>query len=385
MTSGPWSYQPERLMDRSDDAQDEKMEAVGLLAAGVAHDFNSLLTVINGYSEMMLEGLPGDSPLREMLVEIRQAGGRSAELIRQLLAFSGQQVLAPRLLDLNSLVRKSKRQLRQIVGERVVLVAKLHPETRPLIADPVQLEHALMNLGLNARDAMPDGGTLTLETRNEGNDVVLSVSDTGHGIPLEIRLRLFEPFFTTKKLGQEARAGLGLATVYGVVKQMGGRITVTSEVGEGSSFHLAFAGVDGQDNGERPAPLEGQAPSGQETVLVVDDEAGLRALASRVLKRSGYNVLEAPDGAAALGLLEQHPETIHLLLTDVVMPGASGPEVARRAAEKDPSTRVLFMSGFTDDAIVREGVSRHEVQFLSKPFSPLELARKVRQVLDGPG
>jgi PAS domain S-box-containing protein len=365
--------------------QAEKMEAIATLAAGIAHDFNSMLTVIDGYSDLLLEALESDSPLREMVTEIRQAGQRSAELTGQLLAFSGQQVAVVRRLDLNSLIRRVKGSLREMVGEDIALITRLQSDLWRVMADPAHMEQALQHLCANARDAMPAGGSLRIETRNADADgrreVLLTVSDTGCGVPKEMQSRLFEPFFTTKPPGQGT--GLGLSTVFGIVAQAGGRIELSSEVDVGSCFTLVLQAAE-EELGKPSGLARPQSRPSTETVMVVEDEGGLRALASRVLAKNGYTVLEAQDGKCAARLLREHAGPIHLLLTDVVMPEMGGPEVAALALARDPSTRVLYMSGYTSDSVVRRGVSRDEVQFLPKPFSPSQLIEKVRQVLDKP-
>lgn len=358
----------------------QRMEAAGLLAAGVAHDFNSLLTVINGYSDILLAGLPEGSPQREMLMEIRGAGERSAALIRQLLAFSRRQVVAPRPFELNALVRRLEPVLGAMTGSSIGLRCCLQPSLPSVMADPAQIEQALLNLVGNACDAMAGGGSLEIVTEmTEGGWVALSVADTGCGIPVELRPRLFEPFFTTKKAGRAA--GLGLAAVYGIVNQSGGRITVQSEQDRGSTFRLVLPAGSGPLKKEKARGRASRDHEGQ-VILVADDEDGLLNLVRRVLTRHGFTVFAVPDGGSALRFLDEHEGRIHLLLTDVVMPGASGPQVAECALARDSQTRVLYMSGYTDDAVVKRGVSRDEVHFLPKPFTPAILLEKVREVLD---
>lgn len=362
--------------------QAQKLEALGLLAAGVAHDFNSLLTVINGYSEMIREGLASDSPLLPMLEEIRRAGQRSAELTQQLLASSRRQVLAPRKLNLNSVVRKTEALLRRLLAEDIVLSSDLAEDLAPVMADPAQMEQVLMNLAVNARDAMPRGGTLKLETRNseeqDGRYVMLAVTDTGCGVSDEHRHRLFEPFFTTKRQGHGT--GLGLSTVHGIVSQSGGQISVESKVDDGTTFRIWLPALHSEPS-SNPEPAADLPVDGKRTVLLVEDESGLRSLVTRVLERSGYAVYQAGDGAEGLAFLDSHSGRIDLLLTDVVMPGASGPQVAEAALQRDPKTRVLFMSGYTDDDVIRRGVLRDEMPFLAKPFTPAVLANKVRELM----
>ncbi|QJW94675.1 PAS domain S-box protein [Frigoriglobus tundricola] len=377
--------------------QAQKMEAVGQLAAGVAHDFNNLLTIINGYSDLLLQGLAADDPARNLVAEILKAGERSAGLTRQLLAFSRQQVLAPRVLDINAVVTDTEKMLRRLIGEDVRLTTTLAPDLWAVRADPGQVEQVLMNLAVNARDAMPRGGRLTIETRNvdldgayartnpdarAGPHVLLSVMDTGVGMTPEVQAKIFEPFFTTKGPGKGT--GLGLATVYGVVKQSGGHVGVYSEVGVGTAFKVYLPRAE-RAPGESPSHSGLRAaPRGTETVLLVEDEDGVRALTRRVLTGSGYTVIEAADGDEAVRLATVHEGPIHLLVTDVVMPGPGGRVVAERVAELHPGIRVLFVSGYTDDAVIRHGVLREGVNFLQKPFAPILLAFKVREALDAP-
>ncbi len=378
--------------------QAQKMEAVGRLAGGVAHDFNNLLTAILGYADLLLDGLPALSPLRPDLEEIRNAANRAGTLTRQLLAFSRKQVLEMRVLDLNELVADMDKMLRRLLGEDIDVLTKLDPALGAVRADGGQLEQVILNLAVNARDAMPDGGRLTIETRNAelddsyvrehvsvqpGRYVMLAVSDTGTGMSAETMSHVFEPFFTTKEPGKGT--GLGLATVYGIVKQSGGYVWCYSERGEGTSFKVYLPRVD--------APVE-QFPArvvlprtvrtvGSETILLVEDEAGLRALTRRLLERHGYTVLEAGTADTALALAREHVGPIHLLLADVVLPGASGPTLAGELLPRRADLKVLFMSGYTEDAIVRRGVLAPNTAFINKPFSAEGLAAKVREVLDG--
>ena len=376
--------------------QVQKMEAVGQLAGGVAHDFNNLLTIINGYSELVLQDLPVDDPSWEMVSEIRKAGNRSAELTRQLLAFSRQQVLAPRILDLNAVAADMDKMLRRLIGEDIQLVTKLDPELGITRADPGQIDQVLMNLAVNARDAMPQGGRLTIETQNvtldksytqthvdarPGDHVLLSVSDTGSGIPPEVLVKIFEPFFTTKGVGQGT--GLGLATVYGIVKQSGGHLAVYSEVGHGTTFKVYLPRVEQAPDATQGHSWMRTPPRGTETVLIVEDEDGVRALTSYILSTNGYTVLEACEGEEAVSIASSFGKPIHLLITDVVMPGSGGRIVAEQVRERYPAVKVLFVSGYTDDAVIRHGVLQAGVHFMQKPFSPAALANKVREILDG--
>ena len=377
--------------------QSQKMEAVGRLAGGVAHDFNNLLTIISGYSDLLLDTLPKPERSRTHVEEIKKAGNRAATLTRQLLAFSRSQVLAPQVLDLNAVVTNVDKMLRRLIGEDVDLVAVLGENLGNVRADPGQLEQVLMNLAVNARDAMPQGGKLTIETANTtldaayarthmtvvpGEYVMLAVSDTGIGMDANTQAHIFEPFFTTKEQGKGT--GLGLATVYGIIKQSGGYVWVYSEPGLGATFKIYLPRVaqPSKDTGQRNAV---ESPGkGNETILLVEDEPALRAMVRSVLESKGYQVLEARHGEDALMVAELHRGTIDLLLTDVVMPGMSGRELAEHLVNARRETKVLYMSGYTDDAIVHHGVLGSDMAFLQKPFSPESVARKVRQVLDAP-
>jgi CheY-like chemotaxis protein len=371
------------------------MEAIGRLAGGVAHDFNNLLTIINGYSDLLLGRLSPDDPSRNLVSEIYRAGERSAGLTRQLLAFSRKQVLAPRTLDLNAVVADTTSLLQRVIGEDVRLAAAPGRGLWPVRADVGQIEQVLVNLAVNARDAMPAGGKLTIETRNveldeeyaashadarPGPYVLLAVSDTGHGMTPEVKARIFEPFFTTKEVGKGT--GLGLATVYGIVKQSGGHVGVYSEIGLGTTFKVYLPRTEPDGGIVRGQSQLLAPPPGTETVLVVEDDASVRALTRHVLWQAGYTVLEAADGDEALRVGAGHAGPIHLVVTDVVMPGRAGREVAEKLAERHPTVRVLFVSGYTDDAVVRHGVLHERMNFLQKPFTPAGLARKVREVLD---
>ena len=377
--------------------QSQKMEAVGRLAGGIAHDFNNLLTVITSYCDLLLEDLGGDDPKREDVEQVRKAADGAAALTRQLLAFSRQQVIAPRVVNLSAVVAGVEKMLRRVIGEDVDLVTALDPRVGSVRADIGQLEQVLMNLAVNARDAMPTGGKLTIETANVVHDpryareraaaavsrfVMLAVSDTGVGMDEATKARIFEPFFTTKEPGKGT--GLGLATVYGIVQQAAGFIWVYSEPGRGTTFKIYLPQVDAATEGAAAGAAPADLPRGTETVLVAEDEAAVRAVTRQVLARQGYVVLEAPHGGAALDIAAQHRGPIHLLVTDVVMPGLSGRQLADQLARLRPDTKVLYVSGYTDDAVVRHGVLEAGIAYLQKPFTTDSLARKVREVLDRP-
>jgi PAS domain S-box-containing protein len=376
--------------------QAQKMEAVGRLAGGVAHDFNNLLTVINGYSELLLEAHgPGD-PSRELIEGLRAAGDRAAALTRQLLAFSRHQLVAPQTLDLNAAVADTEKLLRRLIGEDIELACRLDPGLGRVRADPAQVQQVLLNLAVNARDAMPRGGRLTIETRDvrlgeadvrpgsgarPGRYAVLAVADTGVGMDEATRARLFEPFFTTK--GPGLGTGLGLATVYGIVQQSGGWIDVATAPGRGAAFTIYLPQADRPSAADAgtPAPAAPRPPA-TGTVLLAEDEREVRSLIGFTLRRAGYTVLEAADGAEALRLCARYRGAIRLLVSDVVMPHLSGRELADRLKALHPDLRVLFVSGYTEDAVVRHGILKEEVAFLPKPFTPEALTCKVRTVLD---
>jgi PAS domain S-box-containing protein len=361
--------------------QAQKMEAVGRLAGGIAHDFNNLLTAISGYADFLINGLD-DERLRRHAEEIRRASQRAASLTGQLLAFSRRQVLQPRVIDLNAVVTDMEMMLRRLIGEDVELVTRLEADLGSVRADPTQVEQVIINLAVNARDAMIQGGSLTIETANVQLDdrdaVELRLTDTGVGMTADERLRLFDPFFTTK----EAGTGLGLATVYGIVEQSGGAIEVDSAPGLGTSFRITLPRV--YDAVDHPAPLPpGAVPrSGTETILLVEDEAVVRRLVAEILESNGYSVLQAADGPSALELLRRRSKHVDVLLTDVVMPGMSGPEVAQAVTAMQPGTHVLYMSGYTGSAIDQHGLLEEGVAFLQKPFTADELAQAIRALLD---
>src|SRR5580658_460407 len=374
--------------------QAQKMEAVGMLAGGVAHDFNNLLTIINGYTQLILNNLkPGDKN-RHSAEQVMKAGERAAALTNQLLAFSRRQVLQLKVIDLNQAVTSLGSMLQRLIGEDIELRLELRPELGRVSADPSQLEQVLMNLAVNARDAMPQGGTLTIETANvqldetyagrhiavkPGPYVLLAVSDTGSGMDEATRQRLFEPFFTTKGPGKGT--GLGLSTVFGIVKQSGGSLEVYSEPGSGSSVKIYFPRVD-QPISVEDASRKRQLMRGSETILLVEDDEMVRNLVRETLEREGYKVIGAADPLEAQRIADAHRSKIQLLITDVVMPRLSGKELAKALVERRPDMKVLYMSGYTDSAIVNSGILQKEVAFLQKPFTPAALASKVRDVLE---
>lgn len=377
--------------------QSQKLEAVGRLAGGVAHDFNNSLTVISGYSELLTSNPSLDQRAREAVGEIRRSAERAISVTRQLLAFSRKQMLQPRPIDLNAVIADIAKLIRRIIGEDVTLTTQLAEGLASVTADPGQLEQVVLNMAVNARDAMPAGGTLTIATANATVDVataqatpglapgryaLLTVSDTGIGMDAETQSRVFEPFFTTKEAGRGT--GLGLATVYGIVVQSGGSIDVQSELHRGTTFRVLLPQTDRPLS--KPADSAGAVASlgGTETVLLVEDEEAVRGLAARVLRSYGYQVLAAADAAEAERLAATAGRFLHLLLTDVVMPGRSGLELAQRLLPSRPKMRVLYMSGYADDAIDHRGELDANAAFLPKPFVPEALARKVREVLDAP-
>ncbi len=375
--------------------QSHKLEAMGRLAGGIAHDFNNLLTAIIGYSDLALRRLHDNDPLRRNIDEIKKASNRAASLTHQLLAFSRKQVLQPKVLDLNEVVANMDAMLRRVIGEDIDLVTVLEPQLGHVRADPGQIEQVIMNLVINSRDAMPRGGKLTIKTGNveldqaysrshasvrTGPYVMLAVSDTGTGMDPETQAHIFEPFFTTKEQGKGT--GLGLATVYGIVKQSGGNIWVYSEVGRGTTFKIYLPPVAETVQSLKPAGTLAEPERGWETVLLVEDEGAVRNLIHGVLEMNGYTVLQADSGIEAIRICEEYEGPIHLLITDVVMPQMGGRDLAERLEASHPEMRVLYMSGYTDDAIVHHGVLDEGVAFLEKPFTPDSLARKAREVLD---
>jgi PAS domain S-box-containing protein len=376
--------------------QSKKMEAIGTLAGGVAHDFNNLLTVIIGNAQLALMDAGKDGPLYEEIKEIKKAGERAASVTRQLLAFSRKQIIKPEILDINEEINETEKMLQRLIREDIEFLTVLEPELWKVYADPMQINQVLMNMVVNARDAMPGTGKLTIETANveldktyfqdrgvesaSGPYVMLAVTDNGTGMDEKTRSRVFDPFFTTKeKVGS---TGLGLSTVYGIVKQNNGYVWVYTEHGKGTTFKVYFPKVtEDVTAGKEQAKFSGEI-SGFETVLIVEDNDTLRNLAKNVLQKYGYEILEAENGEKALNVSETHEGPIHLLLTDVVMPKMGGREAADRLQPLYPQMKVIYMSGYTDNTIVRHGVLAPGLNFLEKPFTPEALARKVREVLD---
>jgi CheY-like chemotaxis protein len=369
------------------------MEAVGRLAGGVAHDFNNLLMVISGYAEVMLAKLNLEDPLHEKARSIQQASDRATTLTRQLLAFSRKQLLELKVVDVNAIVSDMERLLQPLIGENVELTTRLAPDAGHTRADAGQLEQVLMNLVVNAKDAMPNGGKITVQTQNvtldedhrrgqtfirPGNYLMLSVSDNGTGMDKETQSRIFEPFFTTKEKGKGT--GLGLSTVYGIVKQTGGYVIVQSEEGRGTTFHIYLPRVE-EPAEKHAVPVARAAAGGTETVLLVEDEESVRQLVRETLTTKGYSVVEAENGEAGLAAATNHKGKIDLVITDVVMPGMGGRELVHQLSLARPETKVLYLSGYTEDAIVSEGTIEKGTAFLQKPFTLQALSRKVREVL----
>ncbi len=376
--------------------QIQKMEAIGTLSGGIAHDFNNLLTVIKGYTGMVLDAVEEEN-LRLLVSNIDQAADRAASLTRQLLAYSRRQVLQPKVINLNALVMNLDKMLQRLIGEDIEMKSVIEPNLGSVKADPGQIEQVIMNLAVNARDAMPKGGSLTVETANidldeayarehagvvPGRYVMMAVSDTGVGMDSETKVQIFEPFFTTKVLGRGT--GLGLSMAYGIVKQSGGFLEVYSEPGLGTTFKIYLPRVEEAAETLPGTPLPAPALRGSETILLVEDDRQVRDLAAAVLSSSGYTVLAADSAAAVVSMCMQHAGAIHLLLTDVVMPGSGGREIAKQVTARRPGIKILYMSGYTTNAIVHHGVLDVGTSFLQKPFTPTSLARKVREVLDQP-
>ena len=375
----------------------QKMEVMGQLTSGIAHDFNNLLTVINGFAELLQVQLSPYEPAHELLAKIRDAGRHGVELVQQLLAFSRKQTITPRLVDLGQLVAGMQSMLQRVIGEHIELTTHVAPDLWPVKVDATQMEQVIVNLAVNARDAMPQGGRLTIEVANvvldheyvgghlqaqPGEHVLLVISDTGIGMTPEVKAHLFEPFFTTK--GQGKGTGLGLAIVYGIVKQNGGNIWVYSEEGLGTTFKIYLPRADTESAAQSAARTEVREPSpnGNETILLVEDNDSVRDLARLVLRRQGYQVLSAADGQEALDVAADYSGRIHLLLSDLVLPGITAAWLSQRLGQLHPGLKTLFMSGYTDDMVARCNGSETTFAFLQKPFSSLELARKVRAVLD---
>jgi signal transduction histidine kinase len=375
--------------------QAQRMEAVGRLAGGVAHDFNNLLTVISGYTEMLLDDLPSGDRLRDPVLMMRQAGEQAAALTSQLLAFSRRQVIEPQVLELNSVVSNLTKMLRRLIGEDIELSVALAADLDRVRIDPRQVEQILMNLSVNARDAMPHGGRVTIETANAtvdehfaqftpglipGRYVLLAVTDSGLGMDENTRSRIFEPFFTTKDPGKGT--GLGLAMVYSIVQQAKGHIEVYSELGHGTVFKLYLPSVDGVDQPKEATDDQAASLQGTETILLVEDAEGVRALLQDVLTMYGHQVLVARDGEEGIRLANDHTGPIDLIITDIVMPRMGGRELVERVVTTRPTVRALYLSGYTDEAVMRHGVLEAGAAFLQKPFTARQLMTKVRQILD---
>jgi PAS domain S-box-containing protein len=376
--------------------QTQKIDALGRLTGGIAHDFNNLLLAIVGYAELALAQLDHDLPVCRDLEEIRRAGHSAGSLTRQLLAFSRKQLLQPQIIDINTVVTRTSGLLRRLIGEHIDLRSLPTEPLRRVNADPGQIEQVIVNLAVNARDAMPSGGTLIIETGNvvldhtyveehpgssAGPHVMLAISDTGVGMPPEVQEHLFEPFYTTKEPGKGT--GLGLATVYGIVKQTGGSIFVYSEPSHGTSIKIFLPCADSVTDGSAISEEEYEGLGGTETILVVEDQEEVRAVVTQILTRRGYAVLPARDGNEAMQIARSYNGRIDMLITDVVLPGMSGREVAVQFHSERPGVPELYMSGYTDDSVVQQGVIEHSVAYVQKPFTPMKLLQKVREVLDG--
>lgn len=377
--------------------QSQKLEAVGRLAGGLAHDFNNILTAIAGFAELTLLKLPAADPLARNVEEILTAANQASALTRQLMAFSRKQVLEPRVLDLNAVITGLEPMLRRLIGEDVDLITRLEPDLGAIRADPNHVEQIILNLAINAREAMPEGGRLMIDTTDvdldeaytrvhvgarPGPHVMLAVSDTGFGMDAETQAHIFEPFFTTKERGRGS--GLGLSTVYGIVKQTGGSIRVYSEPSRGTTFRLYFPRIRGKIEAIPRIEVDETPPTGTETVLLVEDDAMVRRVTREMLEGAGYTVIEAREGQEALEMVRTHTGVIDLMITDVVMPRMSGRETADRLTALRPTMKILYVSGYTDDAIVHHGLLEPGLAFLQKPFSRIVLTRKVREVLDQP-
>lgn len=377
--------------------QSQKMEAIGQLAGGVAHDFNNLLTIITGYSDLILGQIDEKDPLRSDIEEIKRSAERAESLTRQLLAFSRKQILQPKILNLNTVVSGMEKMLRRMIGEDIELITQLRQDLWEIKTDPGQIEQVILNLAVNARDAMPKGGKLTIETSNievdkedvhshadtiPGQYVMLSLSDTGIGMTREVREKIFEPFFTTKEKGKGT--GLGLSTVYGIVKQSGGNILVYSELGKGTTFKIYLPRAEEEEKFIEREVILPRSLQGSETILIVEDEEKVRGVIHSILRKNGYSIIEASNAEEAFRLAQQgsnHP--IHLLLADVVMPGINGKELADRLRLQCPEMKVIFMSGYTDRTIIEEDILKKGIPYIQKPFTSNGLANKVREVLDG--
>jgi len=377
--------------------QAQKMEAIGRLTGGIAHDFNNMLTAIIGYSDFLLMNLKEKDPSRQIIKEIKKAGKRAASLTQKLLAFSRKQVLQPEIIDLNDVVRDMEKMIRRLIGEDIELVTVLVEDLDRIKADRSQIEQVIMNLVVNARDAMPSGGRLTVETGNvefdtdytnrhldtkiiPGSYVMLAISDTGIGMDEKTRSHIFEPFFTTKGKGEGT--GLGLSTVYGIVKQSGGYIWVYSEPGMGTTFKIYFPKIEEKAAERRKTEKEEVISEGTENILLVEDEDMVRGMVRESLVKFGYNVLDARNPEEAIQIADRNDGTLDLLITDVIMPGMNGKSLAEYLVKKHPKMKVLYMSGYTDQTIVSQGILEEDISFIQKPFSPVDIAKKVREVLD---